>query len=135
MTTLSYKAGRLFRAGSTNTVEANPEKGLLELSDGGDGRTSCSARVDVAGSSLLCELTLNSFIGIAVLHLFWKSRVSGNASLDLIIFPGDASFSKVPSSGTDNVFVLNFESSGEKHFVGFRGVWFRRGRLAGLELC
>lgn len=52
-----------------------------------------------------------------MLHIYWRARSSSNVSLDLIVFPGDASFSHVAESNEDNVFVLNFESSQDKHFV------------------
>lgn len=52
-----------------------------------------------------------------VLHLFWKVRPAGENELDLIIFEGDAVFSKVEQSPDNNVFALTFESSQEKHFV------------------
>ncbi|KAL7412979.1 proteasome complex subunit Rpn13 ubiquitin receptor-domain-containing protein [Mrakia frigida] len=89
---LTYKAGRAFRRGDTSFVDAEPEKGILSVQDGGDG----------------------------LLHIFWKARNSPNYSLDLIVFPGDASFSHVKESNEDNVFVLNFESSEEKHFFWFQ---------------
>jgi hypothetical protein len=52
-----------------------------------------------------------------VLHIYWRTRSSSNVSLDLICFPGDATVSHVNESNTDNVFVLNFESSQDKYFV------------------
>ncbi|CDZ98814.1 Nuclear protein export factor [Phaffia rhodozyma] len=86
-------AGRAHRrSAGSNFVDADAEKGVLSFTDGGDD----------------------------LLHLYWRPRQSSNVALDLIIFPGDASFAHVPESGQDNVFALTFESSAEKHFFWFQ---------------
>ncbi|BGP35536.1 hypothetical protein JCM10296v2_007376 [Rhodotorula toruloides] len=62
---LQFKAGRAFRQGETNTVVAQPDRGLVYLQNE-DG----------------------------LLHFYYKDLTSGAVAEDLIIFPGDATFVK-----------------------------------------
>lgn len=84
---LAFKAGRAFRRDSTNFVDPNPTKGAVYLKKEDD-----------------------------LLHFIWKNRTTGENEEDLILFPSDATFSKVPSA-SGRVYVLKFSSSGQKHFV------------------
>lgn len=43
------------------------------------------------------------------------------ASQDLILFPGDASFVRVPQSAWGRTYVLKFSSSDQRHFVRDKG--------------
>ncbi|KAK7056723.1 hypothetical protein VNI00_002440 [Paramarasmius palmivorus] len=85
---LAFKAGRAFRRGSTNFVDPNPTKGAVMLSRGED----------------------------ELLHFMWKNRVTNEVEEDLILFPSDATFVKVPQSSSGRVYVLKFSSSDQRHF-------------------
>ncbi|KAG2009862.1 hypothetical protein CC2G_012739 [Coprinopsis cinerea AmutBmut pab1-1] len=86
-TLLAFKAGRAFRREGTKFVDADATKGAIILSNGEDG----------------------------LLHFIWKNRITNEVADDLILFPGDATFSKVTESN-GRVWVLKFESSGSRHF-------------------
>ncbi|KAG6866298.1 hypothetical protein C0991_006394 [Blastosporella zonata] len=87
-TLLAFKAGRAYRRPGSNFVDARLEKGAVILSNGDDG----------------------------LLHFMWKNRTTGNIEEDLILFPSDASFVKVPQAGPGRVYVLKFSSSDQRHF-------------------
>ncbi|KAJ7095973.1 adhesion regulating molecule [Mycena belliarum] len=84
---LAFKAGRAFRRENTNFVDPSPVKGAIILTAGEDG----------------------------LFHFTWKNRTSGVVDEDLILFPSDASFVKVPHP-TGRVYVLKFSSSNQRHF-------------------
>ncbi|KAJ7645466.1 adhesion regulating molecule [Mycena polygramma] len=84
---LAFKAGRAFRRENTNTVEPSPVKGAIILTAGEDG----------------------------LFHFTWKNRTTGVVDEDLILFPSDASFVKVPQS-SGRMYVLKFSSSNQRHF-------------------
>ncbi|KAE9404004.1 adhesion regulating molecule [Gymnopus androsaceus JB14] len=84
-TLLAFKAGRALRRESTNFVDPDPTKGAIILKKEDD-----------------------------LLHFIWKNRSTGDIEEDLILFPGDATFSKIPSAG--RVYVLKFSSSAQRHF-------------------
>uniref|UniRef100_A0A8D8VUX6 Proteasomal ubiquitin receptor ADRM1 homolog n=1 Tax=Cacopsylla melanoneura TaxID=428564 RepID=A0A8D8VUX6_9HEMI len=52
----------------------------------------------------------------SLMHFCWKDRQSGSVVDDLIIFPDDCEFKKVPQCTTGRVFVLKFKSSNRKLF-------------------
>jgi len=83
---LAFKAGRAFRREGTNFVDPSPTRGVIALSAGEDG----------------------------LLHFIWKNRVTGESEEDLILFPSDATFAKVPQS--TRTYVLKFSSSNQRHF-------------------
>jgi len=85
---LAFKAGRAFRTEGTNTVVPDPTKGAIILSSGDDG----------------------------LLHLVWKNRTTNTIEEDLILFPTDATFTKVPQATGGRVYVLKFSSSDQRHF-------------------
>ncbi|ESK94951.1 proteasomal ubiquitin receptor adrm1-like [Moniliophthora roreri MCA 2997] len=85
---LAFKAGRAFRRGSTNFVDPNPTKGAVLLTRGEDD----------------------------LLHFIWKNRATNHVDEDLILFPSDATFVKVPQSSSGRVYVLKFSSSDQRHF-------------------
>ncbi|OSD07188.1 adhesion regulating molecule [Trametes coccinea BRFM310] len=87
-TRLAFKAGRLFRRGNTNFVDADPTKGAILLQNGEDG----------------------------LLHFIWKNRSTNEIEEDLILFPGDATFAKVEQSSWGRTYVLKFSSSNQRHF-------------------
>ncbi|KAF8631798.1 hypothetical protein AX17_005013 [Amanita inopinata Kibby_2008] len=87
-TILAFKAGRAFRREGTNTVDPDPTKGAIILSNGDDG----------------------------LLHFMWKNRTNDQIEEDLILFPSDASFVKVALPTSGRVYVLKFSSSNQRHF-------------------
>ncbi|OTF74139.1 proteasomal ubiquitin receptor ADRM1-like protein, partial [Euroglyphus maynei] len=50
------------------------------------------------------------------MHFCWKDRTSGQLEDDLIMFPDDAEFLKVPQCTTGRVFVLKFKTSSRRLF-------------------
>ncbi|KAF7346182.1 Adhesion regulating molecule [Mycena sanguinolenta] len=84
---LAFKAGRAFRRENSNIVEPSPVKGAIILTAGEDG----------------------------LFHFTWKNRTTGVVDEDLILFPSDASFVKVPQS-SGRMYVLKFSSSNQRHF-------------------
>jgi len=52
----------------------------------------------------------------SLMHFCWKDRSSGTIEDDLIIFPDDCEFKKVPQCTTGRVYVLKFKSSNRKFF-------------------
>ncbi|EPQ54619.1 adhesion regulating molecule [Gloeophyllum trabeum ATCC 11539] len=87
-TILAFKAGRAFRREGTNFVDHSPEKGAIILQKGED----------------------------ELLHFIWKNRSTGELEEDLILFPGDASFVKIPQAPGGRTYVLKFSSSNQRHF-------------------
>ncbi|KAH9922824.1 adhesion regulating molecule [Epithele typhae] len=87
-TRLAFKAGRAFRRGNTNFVDANPAKGAILLQNGDDG----------------------------LLHFIWRNRTTNAVDEDLILFPGDAAFVRVEQSAWGRTYVLKFSSSNQRHF-------------------
>ncbi|KAJ4001737.1 proteasome complex subunit Rpn13 ubiquitin receptor-domain-containing protein [Lentinula boryana] len=85
-TLLAFKAGRAFRREGTNFVDPSPTKGAILLRKEDD-----------------------------LLHLIWKNRATDEVEEDLILFPSDATFSKV-SQASGRVYVLKFSSSDQRHF-------------------
>ncbi|KAF9013464.1 adhesion regulating molecule [Cyathus striatus] len=85
---LAFKAGRAFRREGTNFVDPTPTKGAIILTNGEDG----------------------------LLHFTWKNRVTNAVEEDLILFPSDATFTKVSQSSSGRVYVLKFSSSNQRHF-------------------
>ncbi|KAG7088517.1 hypothetical protein E1B28_012501 [Marasmius oreades] len=84
---LAFKAGKAVRRGSTNFVDASPIKGAVILTKGED----------------------------ELLHFIWKNRETNDVEEDLILFPSDATFTKV-SQSSGRVYVLKFSSSDQRHF-------------------
>ncbi|KAI5117918.1 hypothetical protein M0805_001998 [Coniferiporia weirii] len=84
---LAFKAGKSQRREGTNFVDAVPTKGAISLHNE-DG----------------------------LLHFKWRNRVSGEVEEDLILFPQDASFSKVTQAQGGRTYVLKFMSSNQRHF-------------------
>ncbi|KAH8114570.1 adhesion regulating molecule [Phellopilus nigrolimitatus] len=86
---LAFKAGKSHRRESTNFIDAVSTKGAISLhNDNEDG----------------------------LLHFKWRNRETGETEEDLILFPQDASFSKVSQAPGGRTYVLKFSSSNQKHF-------------------
>ncbi|KAK1231188.1 hypothetical protein PQX77_005714 [Marasmius sp. AFHP31] len=86
-TILAFKAGKANRRGNTNFVDPSPTKGAVILTKGDDD----------------------------LLHFIWKNRETNVIDEDLILFPTDATFTKV-SQSAGRVYVLKFSSSDQRHF-------------------
>ncbi|KAI0322036.1 proteasome complex subunit Rpn13 ubiquitin receptor-domain-containing protein [Amylostereum chailletii] len=86
-TILAFKAGRAFRREGTNFVDPAPEKGALLIDREDD-----------------------------FLHLLWKDRQTHETIEDLILFPTDATFTRVEEAGDGRVYALKFSSSDQRHF-------------------
>lgn len=52
----------------------------------------------------------------ALMHFCWKDRQTGTVEDDLIIFPDDCEFKRVPECTTGRVYLLRFKSSNRKLF-------------------
>lgn len=52
----------------------------------------------------------------SLMHFCWKDRSNGTVEDDLIIFPDDCEFKRVPQCTTGRVYVLKFKSSSRKFF-------------------
>ena len=87
-TLLSFRAGKMNRENETsNLVLPDLRKGYIQLLNEDD-----------------------------LLHFQWKERSASDAEDDLIIFPEDAKFVRVPEAGEGRVYMLRFERSKAKHF-------------------
>ncbi|KAK2465227.1 hypothetical protein APHAL10511_002581 [Amanita phalloides] len=85
---LAFKAGRALRRSGSNVIVPNPTKGAIMLTRGDD----------------------------ELLHFIWKNRINDQIEEDLILFPTDASFERVPQASSGRIYVLRFSSSGQQHF-------------------
>jgi len=85
---LAFKAGRAFRREGTSMVEPTITKGAI---------------------------ILKNSVEDGLLHFQWKNRETNNVEEDLILFPSDATFTKVPEP-SGRVYVLKFSSSDDRHF-------------------
>ncbi|KAL1123204.1 hypothetical protein AAG570_002291 [Ranatra chinensis] len=52
----------------------------------------------------------------SLMHFCWKDRTTGAVEDDLIIFPDDVEFKRVPQCTTGRVYLLKFKSSSRKFF-------------------
>ncbi|XP_064080425.1 proteasomal ubiquitin receptor ADRM1-B-like isoform X1 [Macrobrachium nipponense] len=52
----------------------------------------------------------------SLMHFCWKDRTTGTVEEDLIIFPDDCEYKRVPQCTTGRVYVLKFKSSSRKLF-------------------
>ncbi|KAI0074013.1 adhesion regulating molecule [Panus rudis PR-1116 ss-1] len=95
---IAFKAGRAFRREGTNWVDPNPTKGAIILQNGDDG----------------------------LLHFMWKNRTTNEVEEDLILFPSDATFVKVPQSKEGRTYVLKFSSSNQRLFFWLQDADRRR---------
>ncbi|WRT69527.1 uncharacterized protein IL334_006514 [Kwoniella shivajii] len=85
---ISVSAGRSHRREGSKYVDALPEKGTLELRSE-DG-----------------EFTQFS----------WKNRTTGQVEDELLIFPGEATFTQVDQDPSGRTHILKFSSSDQKYF-------------------
>jgi len=83
---VEFRAGKMHLRGTT--VTADKRKGLLYIYQSED----------------------------SLMHFCWKDRTSGTIEDDLIIFPDDIEFKKLPQCTTGRAFILKFKSSTRKFF-------------------
>jgi len=83
---VEFRAGKMHLRGTT--VTADKRKGLLYIYQSDD----------------------------SLMHFCWKDRTSGTVEDDLIIFPDDIEFKKLPQCTTGRAFILKFKSSTRKFF-------------------
>ncbi|KAL3143764.1 hypothetical protein ABBQ32_003595 [Trebouxia sp. C0010 RCD-2024] len=101
---VQFRAGLMLKA-DNKTLKADQRKGLVRLSQTDEG----------------------------LLHLRWFERVGaaeakGDAQIDSIIFPGEATFSKVASAGlSSRIYTLAFASDGERNLV----FWMQEPKIDG----
>jgi len=91
MPLVQFRAGRCERRAGTNWVDPSPAKGLVSLE-----------------------------VEDGLLHFQYKDLESNSTVDDLILFPGDATFS--PVSPSSRVYVLRFTSSSARHFYWMQDV-------------
>lgn len=104
---LAFKAGRSHRRDGTNHVVADVTKGAVYLFNE-DGLLQFRWKNRVSGAmDEACRVPVLLKI-YATDHTHFQG---------LILFPQDASFSKVSQCPTGRTYVLKFSSSNEKHFV------------------
>jgi len=83
---VQFRCGKMHLKGTT--VTADKRKGLLYIYQSDD----------------------------SLMHFCWKDRTSGVIEDDLIIFPDDTEFKKLPACTTGRAFILKFKSSSRKFF-------------------
>eukprot|EP00096_Caligus_rogercresseyi_P008623 TRINITY_DN2782_c0_g1_i3.p1 TRINITY_DN2782_c0_g1~~TRINITY_DN2782_c0_g1_i3.p1 ORF type:complete len:370 (-),score=180.80 TRINITY_DN2782_c0_g1_i3:1682-2791(-) len=83
---VEFRAGKMTMKG--NMVHPDKRKGLVYIEQGED----------------------------QLMRFKWKDRVSGSVEDDLIIFPDDIEFKKVPACTTGRVYLLKFKASSRKIF-------------------
>eukprot|EP00794_Sanderia_malayensis_P012262 gene12262-13527_t len=83
---VEFRAGKMHLRGTT--VTADKRKGLVYVHQSDD----------------------------SLMHFCWKDRTSGVVEDDLIIFPDDVEYKKVPQCTTGRAFVLRFKLSSRKFF-------------------
>lgn len=83
---VQFRCGKMHLKGTT--VTADKRKGLLYIYQSDD----------------------------SLMHFCWKDRTSGVIEDDLIIFPDDTEFKKLPACTTGRAFILKFKSSTRKFF-------------------
>lgn len=103
MSTISFRAGRAQRQGETNTVVSEAGRGCaISLSD-------------LTKYSSLSFRLISLYTEQDLLHFTYKD-IASSATDDLILFPGDATF----SLAGPRVAVLKFASSSTRHFFWFQ---------------
>merc|ERR1711939_160775 len=95
MPLIQFRAGRCERRQNTKWVDPQPGKGLISLEQSNED---------------------------GLMHFQYKDLESNTLIDDLILFPGDATFSPVPASTSGRVYVLKFSSSSARHFYWMQDV-------------
>ncbi|KNC55739.1 Adrm1b protein [Thecamonas trahens ATCC 50062] len=102
-------AVNLFEAGAARRTEQEASDGALVSFRAGKCEYDGRVVTPVAAKGKV-ELVMDED---SILHLRWTNRELNTTVDDLIIFPGDASFSKIEACTTGRVYLLRF-SSGRK---------------------
>lgn len=127
---VQFKAGKAFRRGETNWVDPSPNRGYASPLP--PTRTHPSSQANALSPRLVylqeeddllhCTPSFSTCRPAPVSltmrpPVYYKDLESGVVD-DLIIFPGDATFTKA----TDRVHVLKFNSSSDRHFFWHQDV-------------
>lgn len=92
-------------------TSAGGKKPLLQFRAGRMNRDGKWVKPDARKGLIFLEQTEDS-----LLHFRWKERTGSFPEEDLIIFPNDAEFKRVPECTTGRVYMLYFSSSSRKLF-------------------
>jgi len=84
---VEFRAGRMNMGSNGTTVTADPRKGMFRVMRDEDG----------------------------LIHVMWVDRLTGGCETDVITFPGDATWRKVPQCTTGRVFLFTVDGHA-KHF-------------------
>lgn len=94
-----------------NTAALSSSKNLVEFKAGKMHLRGTTVTADKRKGSLYIYQSDDS-----LMHFCWKDRTSGSIEDDLIIFPDDIEFKKLPQCTTGRAFILKFKSSSRKFF-------------------
>lgn len=106
---MSRQGQALFSGGGSRNTNAS--KALVEFRAGKMNMSGNLVTPDKRKGMVMVEQTDDQ-----LMHFKWKDRTSGNIEDDLIIFPDDVEFKKVPQCTTGRVFILKFKNSSRKLF-------------------
>ncbi|XP_070555053.1 proteasomal ubiquitin receptor ADRM1-like [Ptychodera flava] len=102
-------SGALF--GSAATGSRSGSKNLVEFRAGKMHLKGTTVTPDKRKGLVYVHQSEDSLV-----HFCWKDRTSGSVEDDLIIFPDDCEFKRVPQCTTGRVYILKFKSSSRKFF-------------------
>jgi len=94
-----------------NAASLGSSKNLVEFRAGKMHLRGTTVTADKRKGSLYIYQSDDS-----LMHFCWKDRTSGTVEDDLIIFPDDIEFKKLPQCTTGRAFILKFKSSTRKFF-------------------
>lgn len=94
-----------------NSASRSQSKNLLEFKAGKMNLKGTMVHPDKRRGLVYVHQTEDS-----LMHFCWKDRGTGTIEDDLIIFPDDVEFKKVPACTTGRVFVMKFKSTNRKFF-------------------
>eukprot|EP00058_Branchiostoma_floridae_P003631 XP_002589119.1 hypothetical protein BRAFLDRAFT_120915 [Branchiostoma floridae] len=93
------------------TSSRSSSKYLLEFRAGKMNLKGTTVTADKRKGTVYLHQTDDS-----LMHFCWKDRTSGTVEDDLIIFPDDCEYKRVPQCTTGRAFILKFKSSNRKFF-------------------
>ncbi|XP_077990216.1 proteasomal ubiquitin receptor ADRM1-like [Glandiceps talaboti] len=102
-------SGALF--GSAASGSRSGSKNLVEFRAGKMHLKGTTVTPDKRKGLVYVRQTEDSLV-----HFCWKDRTTGSVEEDLILFPDDCEFKRVPQCTTGRVYILKFKSSSRKFF-------------------
>ncbi|KAI8506011.1 PREDICTED: proteasomal ubiquitin receptor ADRM1-like [Branchiostoma belcheri] len=93
------------------TSSRSSSKYLLEFRAGKMNLKGTTVTADKRKGTVYLHQTDDS-----LMHFCWKDRTSGTVEDDLIIFPDDCEYKRVPQCTTGRAYILKFKSSNRKFF-------------------